>query len=993
MLPSTMGLQDEEISPSLHDLLNQCATNLTERAAQGQLPTAYERDQEVDQILTSLASPLKGRIIVTGGPRVGKTAVLQEVAARIQAGRCPESLRGSELWALSARSILRAFGVQEWHEKLGLLMMMWVSHPEVILVVDALPTTLLAGATMEDPYDMAQFLLGQLQSSTNRILAEARTQAVHNFLETYPEYKHVLMEVRIPEPPLEVARRIVQRSAEDLQLRQGVEIVSDAVEAALDLTRRFSLAEQLPGKAIDLISEGIALLSERAEGPRIITRQDIVERFRQNTGLPRMLLSDDEPYDEQAVRRYFSDRVLGQDQAVDVIVQSLSLLRTRLNNPNRPMGVFLFIGPTGVGKTELARALAIYLFGSDEHIVRFNMADYSSDWHVHTLFGNPMGFDLASRRGQITMRLQDHAFAVMLLDEFEKADPEVFQRFLQLFDEGILINGASEVVNLRNSIVILTSNFGARMLSSGKLGFGPAVSVEEQEQRIREEMVQFFTPEFINRIDSVLFFKPLTKPVLREIAYRRVQEILQREGILRRGVEVEVDEDVIEYVVEHGYSQQYGARYLARQIEKMITYPLAQQLIRNNPPSGSLLRLFMRNDRVASALVLPSTSHIVEEVAPAAPLLDIRRLPDRLTVPYMQSGLPLLRQRVAALETAHHVQGARVRLGDLMRAMSTPAFWDDPQTIQPRLEELGRLSGQVELVDGLRRNLNELAGYLHDAISGRAEALSEAALRYRYLVRELPRAELTLLFTGPWDTCGVYLHIEVRGRRKAAVQWAAELGRMYLGWAARREFPALVISEDLTGSTSIGGLWLSIEGYGAYGLLRGEAGLHRLVQPSEGDSAKRQVVQAVVSIWPDLPKTELPALQRAKFKTEARSVNRAGLFSKRLTTLVEATIPGLDPLVLVGGLPAEDLVQEAVTLLWIASVVGSKVITTAGDPLWRYVVRSYVRFKRRYVHDPRTGLKIGRLNATLAGEIDPFLEAYLRREAVGGITPRDEEGS
>ncbi len=983
MLPSSYRGLDEYDELSLEDLLSRCATNLTEKAAQGDLPAAYDREQEIDQILTSLASPLKGRILVTGGPRVGKTVVIQEVAGRIAAGRCPDGLKGSELWALSARSILRAFGVQDWQDRLGQLMMRWAERPEVLLVVDALPTTLAAGATAEDPFDMAQFLLGQLQSSSNRILAEGRSQAVQVFLEAYPEYKHVLLEIRIPEPPLDVARGIVHHASEDLETSQGIHIDDEAVEVALDLTRRFALSEALPGKAIDLVGEGFALHSEGSERPSRVTKEDIVSRFGEKTGLPRMLLTDDEPYDEQIVHRYFGDRVLGQDQAVEVVVQALSLLRTRLNNPQRPMGVFLFIGPTGVGKTELARALAQFLFGSDEHIVRFNMADYSQDWHVQTLFGNPHGFDMESRRGQFTLRMQDHAFAVLLLDEFEKAHPEVFQRFLQLFDEGILINGASEAVNLRNSIVILTSNFGAQVLSSGRLGFGPSVTIEEQENLIREEMVSFFTPEFINRVDNVLFFKPLTKPVLREIAYRRVQEILEREGLARRGVEVEVDEDVIEWVVEHGYSERYGARYLARQIEKTITYPLAQQLIRNDPPQGALLRLFMRNERVASALVLPTTAHAVRKVAPEAAVPGGGRdLPKRLTLNYMQAGMPLLAERVAALEAAHEVADARSRLGDLMQSMSTPSFWDDPASIQPKLETLSRLSGQVEMVDGLRRNLNELADILAELEQGHsADQIGEAALRYRYLVRELPRAELTLHFKGPWDTFGVYLHVEARGRRPVAAQWAADLARMYLGWAARREFLADVLSEDLSNSGGTRGAWIGIEGYGAYGLLRGETGIHRLVQAAEGGDGQRQVVQAIVSVWPDLSDADLPVVDRSRLRIKAQPANRSGVFSKRLTAHVEATLPGGEPLALTGTLPVDDLEREAVQLLRTQVALGDHSLDHPADSVWGQVVRSYVRYKKRYVHDPRTGLKMGKLKATLAGELDPFLEAYLREQA------------
>src|SRR5574341_2443615 len=244
MLPPP-ALSPSEEGPSLHELLSQCATNLTEKAGLGDLPTIYGREQEIDQILTSLASPLKGRIVVTGGPRVGKTAVIQEVAARIQADKCPESLRGSEVWSLSARSIVRAFGVQGWQDRLGQLMEKWSKRSDIILYVEALPATRFAGATADDPFDMAQFLLGQLQSSNSRIVAEGRTQAVQNFLESYQEYKYVLLEVRIADPNSDTAQEIVAQASRDLEKSQKIRIDGSAIEVAIDLTRRFALNESL----------------------------------------------------------------------------------------------------------------------------------------------------------------------------------------------------------------------------------------------------------------------------------------------------------------------------------------------------------------------------------------------------------------------------------------------------------------------------------------------------------------------------------------------------------------------------------------------------------------------------------------------------------------------------------------------------------------------------------------------------------------------------
>lgn len=828
-MPNEASRKPDDGARRMRELLEQCAANLTDRARTGELQAAYLRDAEVEQILTSLASPLKGQIVVTGAARVGKTAVIHAAAQRIYRGACPAVLEGSEVWSLSARSILRAFGVLGWQEKLGQLMSLWGSHPEVILYIDALPSTLAAGATMDDPFDMAQFLLGQLQSSDNRLITEGRSDAVAGFLSAYPEFKHILMEVKVTEPDIQAVHDIVHASTEDIHRKEGVRIRPEASEHAIDLTRRFALAEALPGKAIDLLLEALALLTAEPSDALVLSVDNVIARFAEKTGLPRILLTDDEPYDEAEVRSWFGHHVLGQEQAVDTVVQTLSLLRTRLNDPRRPMGVFLFIGPTGVGKTELARALSTFFFGSEDLIVRFNMADYVQDWHVGTLFGNPHGFDEEARRGQFTMRLQDKAFSVILLDEFEKAHPEVFLRFFQLFDEGILINGTSEVVNLRNAIFILTSNFGARILSAPRLGFGPSVSLEDHEHQIREELVRFFSPELVNRIDSISFFKPLTPSVLREIAYRRVQEILQREGIQRRGLEVEIENSVIEWVVQHGYSERYGARYLSRQIEKAITYPLAQQLIRNQPPHGASLRLFMREGRIASALELP-------DLSPDGASSDGQ---DSLSAAEIRASLPALRRDVDALLEQFNLADMREQLSERMRLLSSISVWDDLDTAQAEISDVTSLSDRVEQLDRLQRNLEELQGVLGQG-GVRSTQLSDAILKYTFIHHELDRIRLAERLGEISPNINARLSVQPVGKRPEAVDWATQLMQMYRSWAEGQQY----LIRDVPDQPVI-----LIGGYGAYGLLRLEDGVHRLTRRTQ--AGKIQHIRALVRVLPD----------------------------------------------------------------------------------------------------------------------------------------------
>ncbi|MBM4423304.1 MAG: PCRF domain-containing protein [Chloroflexi bacterium] len=959
---------------SLRAHLSNFAQNITERAQAGGQPSIYFRDSEIDQILQALASPLKGRVVVIGPARVGKSAVLQSVAARILSGECPPELAGKEVWRLTPNGLPGLSARGNWQAALDQLMSEWSKHPEVILYFDEITRAARLGSFDDDEGgitpDVATVLAASFKRLPGLCLAEANDYTWRRFADSYADYEQLFLPVRVEEPDSAQARQIIHRVAEDLSILHGIPIAEAAIERAFDLSQRYSLDRAQPGKTIDVLRDTLAVA--KTGGAQLIA-DDVTRRFGEQSGLPRMLLDDTVPFNEDEVLKFFRARVLAQDQAVEAIVQSLSLLKARVNNPLRPMGVFLFLGPTGVGKTELARTLAEYLYSNRDRIVRFNMGDYAHP-HQHTeLFGNPYATDAIYRRGQLTNRLAGKIFSVLVLDEFEKAHPFIYQRFLQLFDEGILINGNDETVNLRNSIIILTSNFGAQLMQQEKLGFKQGETMEAREKRVLSETEDYFTPEFMNRIDAVCIFHPLSRAVMADIARREIGDLLKRDGLTRRNFEAEIADEVIEQVVALGYSARYGARYLKRQIEKTITYPLAREINAMKPEaSGGSIRLYMRHGRIHSGYYPPAA----EPAAQPAPAL---RSEPTLTLIEIREALPILAARVEALEELHGFAEAQAERAAILSEMSDVGFWNDQSSARRKLDAYQRASGTVEMLNSLRNALDALT----DGAQSESASLESLARPYRYLLNELPRIEFTSWLSGPRDSRGAYLRIGVKHKSAAARQWAGALAKMYLGWARQRGFAASLLGEDLSLEGRSFSVMMVVSGFGAYGLLQGETGAHKLVQTVKAAGQESlQRIGANVSVLPELDDDDLPP-PPPNLEVSVKEINRGGLIIPRLTAQAAIRHPATDHrLTLASNLPPDDLAAEATRILWTEAFLDGEGESRPAPPPGG-IVRTYARStKEKGVHDHRTGQRTIKVKQVLDGEaLQEFLNEGLKQRS------------
>ncbi|KAB8141531.1 AAA domain-containing protein [Chloroflexia bacterium SDU3-3] len=984
MTDSTPSHAEEETStpaggdasePSVAHLLQRCATSLTDPARAAR--RAYGVEAQIEAIWQLLRADSSKCPLIIGKARSGKTALAHELAWRIASGQCPEDLASATVYEISPSSLISALSFGEgWRENLNKLLQGLEEQGNAILFLRDAHHAVGAGKQGDDDSDLADALVTSLRNGKQRWLAEARADVWRVTASEDTTFTECFGQVAMPDLGLDAARPILEAAALDLAGGSAIVPQPEALEAALDVAARFLLNQALPGKAIDMLEDAIRYA--RRSGAQQLDAQHVFASFAERTGLAGLLLDDSQPFAEDEVQRYFSERVLGQEPAIAAVVQAIALIKARLNDPARPLGVFLFLGPTGVGKTELAKTLCAFLFGTEEKLLRFNMADYAFYWQYEELFGDPDADELALKRGSLSRRLAGESFGVVLLDEFEKAHEMIFQRFLQVFDEGILINPAGEEVNLRNMVIIMTSNFGAQLLQGEGWGFGGREDVESTERRIMRETESFFTPEFINRLDSVLFFKPLSLADMRHIAYRELRKLFQREGLTRRALTVELDDAVIDLLLKHGYSARYGARYLKRQIEKRISYPLARAILaRPGEASGRTVRLYTRGEMIEAGWVREDspeqeeTSVVVDgqrrSLAPADLVASARQLRERLD---------RYRERIG-------VQAARERMDELLAEMSGPAFWDDSRAAETRLAELGEMSRQVDRSDELRRAIEDFEALVERVVARHQRRLiPDAARQLAQIEREIGFAELEEHFSAAEEWGDAYLVLSGAPGEAEAPRWGGHLAEMYTSWASGHDLTCTTVDEAPP-EASAWRVTLLVEGRGAYGLLQAERGTHRFAEVvASGEARRKQVSQVRVEVIPAVEEGAL-RIPAADLLVEPRMLHSRGRRLRRLRGEARAVhLPSGTSATAATEGDASSAEALALALLRGRLSLGRAASAELeAEPPWGSVARAYQLSRRSQVKDPRTGVVSTNPRAVFEGALDAFIAAYLQRRS------------
>ncbi|MCX5963912.1 MAG: ATP-dependent Clp protease ATP-binding subunit [Cyanobacteria bacterium] len=634
--------------------LDEFGVNLTQSAVDGKLDPVVGRSKEVDRVIQILGRRTKNNPVLIGEPGVGKTAIAEGLAQRIADQNVPDILEEKRVMTLDVGLLVAGTKYRgEFEERLKKIMDEIRSAGNVILVIDEVHTLIGAGAA-EGAIDAANILKPALARGELQCIGATTLDEYRKHIERDAALERRFQPVMVGEPSVEETIEILQGLRDRYETHHKLIISDEALEAAATLADRYISDRFLPDKAIDLmdeagsrvrlmkyerspeekqldgdlkkllkekddavrnqdfdkagalrdremeIREGLKALSqarktaaaeENAPKP-IVTEEDIAHIVASWTGVPVSKLTESESEKLLHMEDTLHTRLIGQDEAVKAVSRAIRRARVGLKNPDRPIASFIFSGPTGVGKTELAKSLAAYFFGSEDSMVRLDMSEYMERHTVSKLVGSPPGYVGYNEGGQLTEAVRRKPYTVLLFDEIEKAHPDVFNMLLQILEDGRLTDSKGRVVDFKNTLIIMTSNIGSKVIEKGAntLGFDFATEDPNESQYnrlkslVNEELKQYFRPEFLNRLDEIIVFRQLTKDEVKEIAEILLKDIFKR--LTKQGISLKVTDKFKDRLIEEGYNPSYGARPLRRAIMRLLEDSLAEEILSGRVKDG-----------------------------------------------------------------------------------------------------------------------------------------------------------------------------------------------------------------------------------------------------------------------------------------------------------------------------------------------------------------------------------------------------------------------
>ena len=565
--------------------------DLTRRAAEGQLDPVFCREAELDRMVEILCRRQKNNPCLVGEPGVGKTALAEGLAQRIAQGQVPRALQGRRLLALDLASLVAGTKYRgDFEERFKNLLEELVRDGTAILFVDELHTVVGAGAA-EGAIDASSILKPVLARGELQFIGATTNQEFRAYIQKDAALERRFGRVQLEEPSPDSAEAILEGLAPRYERYHGVKLPPDALHAAVELSVRYLPGRCLPDKAIDLVDEACAAARIQAEqegdAVPVLGVEQIARVVAQASGVPACRVGEQERERLARLEQRLNDQVVGQPQATAAVAGAIRRSRTGLGEPGRPMGAMLFLGPTGVGKTALAKALAVSWFGSEKALLRFDMSEYQEQHTVARLLGAPPGYVGHDEGGQLTEAVRRRPYSVVLFDEIEKAHPEIQTLLLQLLEEGQLTDAMGRKADFRNTIVLLTANLGARFLAGQSTPLGFAASEEtafdRQAAQAVEEAKRWLRPELVGRLDEMIVFRPLGEQSLCAIAERLLDQLEQRAA--HSGLTLHHTDRVGPALAARARSA-YGARELRRQVDRAVEQALADRIAAGDAPDG-----------------------------------------------------------------------------------------------------------------------------------------------------------------------------------------------------------------------------------------------------------------------------------------------------------------------------------------------------------------------------------------------------------------------
>jgi ATP-dependent Clp protease ATP-binding subunit ClpC len=601
--------------------LEKFSVDLTQLAADGKLDPVIGREKEIARAMQILIRRTKNNPVLIGQAGVGKTAIAEGLALRIVSGDVPKELQGRKVLALEMGAMVAGSKFRgEFEERLkAVLDEVKQAAGEIILFIDELHTVVGAGAA-DGAIDASNMMKPALARGELQALGATTEAEYRRYIEKDAALERRFQPILVEEPDAETAIEMLLALRPKYEAHHKVSMTDEAIEAAVRLSQRYVTERKLPDKAVDLIDEAASKLRIDAQAmpPRdmTVTTEDIGALVASWTGIPVDRLLEAEADRLLHMEDRLHDRVVGQDKAVTAVSDAIRRVRAGLSDPNRPIGSFIFLGPTGVGKTELARALAEYLFDDEQNMVRVDMSEYMEKHSVSRLIGAPPGYVGFDDGGQLTEAVRRRPFRVVLFDEIEKAHPDVFNVLLQILEDGRLTDSHGRTVDFRNTVVILTSNLGTAEAGRDGVGFlAQASSQDDGAKRtaaIEEALKKAFRPEFLNRIDDVIIFDPLSVEQIGSVVELMMADVSER--LSEHGVSIVLSGAARDWLVQKGFDSVYGARPLRRAIQRYVENDLSRKILTGDVSEGDLVTVDIDGDGLTFEAA-PAPSGRVEEPA------------------------------------------------------------------------------------------------------------------------------------------------------------------------------------------------------------------------------------------------------------------------------------------------------------------------------------------------------------------------------------------
>ena len=652
---NTMGYGKKAIEQKNHPTIDEYGRNINDLVRQGKVDPIIGREKEIERVIQVLCRRTKNNPALLGDPGVGKTAIVEGLAQRIVEGKVPELLREKEIIALDMGALVAGAKYRgDFEERLKKVMEEVKQDRQIILFIDEMHTLIGAGSA-EGSLDAANILKPELARGNLQAIGATTLDEYRKHIEKDAALERRFQPITVEEPTEEAAINILKGIRDKYEAHHNLQIADEALTAAVKLSARYISDRFLPDKAIDLIDEAasrvrlqtytapedvqklemvieelqkekeaavIAQEYEKAAEYRdqeqkkrhelqmvidtwknqastqtkIVGEEDVANVVANWTGVPVTKLKETDSQRLLHLEDILHERVIGQDEAVKAVAKAVRRARSGLKSPKRPIGSFLFLGPTGVGKTELARTLAEALFDNEDAIIRIDMSEYMEKHAVSRLVGAPPGYVGHDEGGQLTEAVRRKPYSLILLDEVEKAHPDAFNMLLQVLDDGRLTDSQGRTVDFKNTVIIMTSNVGASTIkTTGKVGFSLASGNEQQEEyekmknKVMAALKETFRPEFLNRIDETVVFHALSKENIMSIVDLLLKELAER--LKEQNINLKVDEAAKEKLVSDGYDAAYGARPLRRAIQKLIEDPLAEDLLAGRFQPGGTVKV------------------------------------------------------------------------------------------------------------------------------------------------------------------------------------------------------------------------------------------------------------------------------------------------------------------------------------------------------------------------------------------------------------------